>query len=247
MNGNIRMYEQTPVVVFSDTCGATSQAALAPFPNFNKLPSHLHVFSYQQEVFAPPSFKANECSTPWLLFDDAAHALVISPASHFMVASMLGDGHSRVASGFNTNLCNLPEGFLQQTILAFGEGINRTWGLWGQSLNTLRGVKRPGNDADDLLKYFSYWTDNGATYYYNYDTNRGYAGTLKALVEHYRQEQIPVHCLQLDSWWYMKSFTDASGSIGKTKTAPAAGGRMESLRRIAGIQGGSLFISERPG
>ena len=60
-----------------------------------------------------------------------------------MVASMFGDGHSRVASGFNTNLRNLPPGFSQQTILAFGKGINRTWDLWGQSLNELRGRETP--------------------------------------------------------------------------------------------------------
>ena len=134
-----------------------------------------------------------------------------------MVASLFGDGYSRIASGFNTNLGGLPSGFSQQTILAFGQGINRTWDLWGQSLNRLRGAKRPANDADILLKGFSYWTDNGATYYYNYDTNRGYAGTLQALVTHYRQEQIPLRCLQLDSWWYFKTFRDADGTIGKTK------------------------------
>ncbi len=217
VSGSIRVYEEKPLVMFSDTCGPARQTAPAPFPDFSGLPARLHVFSYRQEVFAPPSFTANECSTPWLLFDDEANAAVISPAAHFMVASMFGDGHRRVASGFNTNLCHLPRGFSQPTILAFGKGINRTWNLWGQSLNELRGAKRPAPDADALLKYLSYWTDNGATYYYNYDTNLGYAGTLQALVTHYRQEQIPVHCLQLDSWWYFKTFTDAGGAIGKTK------------------------------
>jgi hypothetical protein len=217
VSGSIRVYEEKPLVLFSDTCGPARKTAPAPFPDFSGLPARLHVFSYRQEVFAPPSFTANECSTPWLLFDDEANAAVISPAAHFMVASMFGDGHRRVASGFNPNLCNLPQGFSQPTILAFGKGINRTWNLWGQSLNELRGAKRPAQDADTLLKYFSYWTDNGATYYYNYDTNLGYAGTLQALVTHYRQEQIPIHCLQLDSWWYSKTFTDAGGAIGKTK------------------------------
>jgi hypothetical protein len=217
MSGNIRVYEEKPLVLFSDTCGQARKTAPAPFPDFSGLPSRLHVFSYRQETFAPPSFKANECSTPWLLFDDDADAAVISPASHFMVANMFGDGRSRVASGFNTNLCNLPKGFSQQTILAFGKGINRSWDLWGQSLNELRGAKRPANDADVLLKYFSYWTDNGAVYYYNYDLDKGYAGTLQSLVAHYRQEQIPIHCLQLDSWWYFKTFTGADGKIGKTK------------------------------
>jgi hypothetical protein len=217
MTGSMRVYEEKPLVLFSDTCAAPRQDPPAPFPDFSGLPSGLHVFSYQQQAFAPPAFKANECATPWLFFDDKSEALLVSPASHFLVASMFGDGHTRAASGYNLKLRNLPPGFSQQTILAFGQGINRTWDLWGQSLNTLRGAKRPANDADDLLKYFSYWTDNGATYYYNYDTNKGYAGTLQSLVAHYRQEEIPLHCLQLDSWWYSKTFADASGRIGTTK------------------------------
>ena len=126
-----------------------------------------------------------------------------------MVASMMGDGRTEVASGFNPQLRNLPAGFHPANLVAFGQGINRTWDLWGRALLDLHHAKRPANDADTVLKYLGYWTDNGATYYYNYDTNLGYAGTLQSLVERYRQEQIPIRYLQLDSWWYYKSTTDA--------------------------------------
>lgn len=95
-----------------------------------------------------------------------------------MVASMLGDGRQWVASGFNPHLRNLPAGFTQQMLMAFGHGINATWDLWGKTLTGLEGVKRPGNEADAVLKYLGYWTDHGAYYYYNYDTNQTYAGTL---------------------------------------------------------------------
>jgi hypothetical protein len=217
MTGSIRAYQDRPLALFSDTCGAARSNAPVPFPDFSKLPARLHVFSYRQETFAPPSFKANECGTPWLLFDDDCAAMVISPASHFMVASMFGDGQSRVACGSNGKLRNVPNGFSRQTILAFGKGINRAWDSWGLALNELRGAKRPVNDADAPLKYLSYWTDAGATYYYNYDTNKGYAGTLLSLAAHYRQEQIPLRCLQLDSWWYSKTFTDPDGRTGRTK------------------------------
>ncbi len=60
--------------------------------------------------------------------------MVISPASHFIVASMFGDGHTRVASGLNTNLCDLPEGFSQQTIL--GAGSSNLWLGDGKNLPT---------------------------------------------------------------------------------------------------------------
>jgi hypothetical protein len=122
-----------------------------------------------------------------------------------------------VASGFNPNLRNLPAGFKQQTLVAFGRGINKTWDLWGRALLDLQGAKRPADDADAVLKYLGYWTDNGANYYYNYDFDKGYTGTLQSLVERYRQEQIPIRYMQLDSWWYYKTITGADGKPGKEK------------------------------
>ncbi len=217
MSGSMRIYAKTPVVLFSETCQAAAETPPAPFPSFTNAPRHLHIFSYQEKTFAPPRFAASDCSTPWLLFDDADNAMVISPASHFMVAAMSGDGQTNIASGFNGALRHLPAGFSQQTILTFEHGINRAWDLWGKSLRLSQGLQRPDNEADAVLKYLGYWTDNFAYYYYNYDLDKGYAGTLQSLVEHYQQEHIPVHYLQLDSWWYYKTFTDADGKIGKTK------------------------------
>ncbi len=217
MSGQVRLYDEKPLVWFAETCGQAVDEAPAPFPAFTEVPANLHVFSYAMETFAPPRFAACAVSTPWLLFDDHANALVISPASHFMVASLSGDGRHQVASGLNSNLRGLPAGFTQQTVMAFGRGINHTWDVWGSALVQAAGSKRPDNEADASLKYLGYWTDNGATYYYKYDQSKGYAGTLEALIGRYRQKQIPVRYLQLDSWWYYKSFTDPDGKVGKTK------------------------------
>jgi hypothetical protein len=214
MSGWIRIYREKPLALFSQTCGVASETPPSAFPAFTRLPGSLHIFSYEQNTFSPPSFSACETSTPWLLFDNDANALIISPASHFMVASMMGDGRSGVASGFNPKLRNLPAGFTQKTVVALGRGINRTWTTWGGALRDLQRSKRPAYDADAVSKYLGYWTDNGATYYYNYDLAKGYAGTLQSLVEHYRKEQIPIRYLQLDSWWYYKSTTDADGRLG---------------------------------
>jgi hypothetical protein len=217
MAGSIRLYRKIPVATFSETCGSATETPPAPFPSFSGVPGNLHVFSYQEKTFAPPRFAASDCSTPWLLFDDADNAMVVSPASHFMVASMSGDGQTKIASGLNSSLRHLPSGFSQETILTFGHGINRTWDLWGKSLLALQDLQRPDNEADTVLKYLGYWTDNFAYYYYNYDLDKGYAGTLQSLVERYRQEHIPIRYLQLDSWWYYKSFMGPDGTMGKTK------------------------------
>ena len=219
MTGWIRLYEAHPLALFSQTIGAASELPPAPFPSFTTLPGPLHVFSYGASNFAPPNFSAQDTSTPWLLFDDQARAVIISPASHYMVSSMHGDGQGEITSGFSANLRNLPARFTQQTLMAFGEGINRTWDLWGRSLLSLERARRPSQGADVVSRYLGYWTDNGAFYYYNYDPAKGYAGTLQALVERYREEQIPIRYLQLDSWWYPKTTTGPDGTPGADKKA----------------------------
>lgn len=216
MTGWFRLYGDR--VLCAETCLQATDKPPGAFPAFTRLPAKLHQFSYAQKVFSPPTFSAADCSTPWLFFDDQFHSLIMSPASHFMVAQMQGDGKELAASGLNSGLTGLPAGFTQQTLLVFGTGINLTWQYWGRTMTDLAGVKRPANDADIVSKYLGYWTDNGATYYYNYNTNLGYAGTLLALAKHYQEQKIPIHYLQLDSWWYYKSFTDPDGRVGRTKS-----------------------------
>ena len=104
MTGWIRLYDEPALALFSQTVKTATGTPPSAFPDFTKLPADLHVFSYGLQTFSPPQFAASETGTPWLLFDDHANAFIISPASHFMVASMLGDGRQRVASGFNPRL-----------------------------------------------------------------------------------------------------------------------------------------------
>jgi hypothetical protein len=218
LTGSIRAYASRPVVLFHiASIDPIDEPALIRFPRFTEFPTNLRHFSYQNAEFAPRSFALEGNGTPWLLFDDQARAVVISPAANFMVASMHGDGNVEIASGLNDGVTGLPAGFAHATLLAFGIGVNSAWDDWGTALTELQGKHRPPNDADIGLRYLGYWTDNGADYYYEYEHELGYAGTLKALVKRYRKADIPIRYLQLDSWWYSKTFTDPTGTTGSSK------------------------------
>jgi hypothetical protein len=136
-----------------------------------------------------------------------------------MIASMSGDGVHEIASGLNPEVRDLPAHFKHATLLTFGDGINTAWDAWGAAFTDLIGRHRPANESDDGLRYLGYWTDNGAVYYYHYDPALGYIGTLEALVRHYREREIPIRYLQLDSWWYYKTLTDPDGKTGRSKNS----------------------------
>ena len=216
LKGSIRTYVDRPVLLFGITSSEpTSDAAVIRFPRFTEFPKNLRGFSYVNREFAPPTFALEENATPWLLYDDQTHAAVLSPAANYMIATMRGDGKTEIASGLNAGVASLPADFTHRTLMALGVGVNATWDSWGSALTGLQGTQRPGNDADIGLRYLGYWTDHGGEYYYDYDRKLGYAGTLEALVQRYREEAIPIRYLQLDSWWYYKTYTDPAGKTGK--------------------------------
>ena len=237
----IRVFDDLPNVIFSWTTKHGTEVAPVVFPSFNALPGKLHALSYSENHFADPSFTLQETSTPYVLFDDAANTAVISPAKNFLVARMAGrlDGGGAVTSALNKDLRKLPAGFSHETLMTFGTGIHETFLAWGKALSSHLRSPRPSIGADAVQRYLGYWTDNGAFYYYNYDPQKGYAGTLVALADHYREKRIPLRYLQLDSWWYQKSLTDYKGALGKPKNAKLPEG---SWNRY----GGTLEYSAHP-
>ena len=210
LEGTIRLYQQHPLVLFQYKFLKAANPASVDFPSFTGIPAHLRHFSYRNGPFAAPQFELGQYGTPWLLFDGNANAAVISPASHFIIGAMRGDGDHLIESGLNQQLPGVPAGFTQQTLMAIAPGIRHTFDTWGSALIALGGKTRPGNESDTTLKYYGYWTDNGAAYYYRFDPKLGYAGTLEAVIKRYRDEKIPVRYLQLDSWWYDKSYPGMS-------------------------------------
>jgi hypothetical protein len=237
--GTIRRYQNKPIVLFSLTARQASNHLTAEFPSFTSFPQNLHPMSFEDTAFSPHSFRLAHNATPWILFDDKAQTAVLSPASDFLVAQMHGDGKTTLASGLNPELTGLPAGFTHRSLLVIGGGIQATMQTWGRALTDLAGKTRPAADADMLLKYFGYWTDNGATYYYNYDKDKGYAGTLFALRKRYQQEHIPIRYLQLDSWWYQKTRTSPAGKQEGPKNSKLPEGTWNAY-------GGTLDYSASP-
>ena len=175
---------------------------------------------------------------PWVLFDASADTLVISPASHFFPSTLLGDGTSQIASGFNSSLANVPAGFTQQTMMSVSRGINRTLNAWGSGLTNLYSRANPANDADVLLRYFGIWTDAGANYYYNYNSNAtasgqsAYGATLGGLMANFGQMSIPVrYCRWIAGGTTNPTSTGMAGTRAATgQGCPSRHGRCTAAR-----------------
>jgi hypothetical protein len=204
---SIRAYDNTPVVLFTVNYGGPSAHNIPRFPRLSTYPQIPHHLTYGEVEFAPYSFTNLTADSPWVYFDDASNAFVVSAANHFMNASTALSAGS-IATGIDPAIATIPAGFSFQTVLVAQPGINAAYGTWGRALTSWSGKKLPASDATPTLERFGYWTDNGATYYYNFDMTKGYAGTILAVRDSFKQLGIPLAYMQLDSWWYPKGATD---------------------------------------
>ena len=201
-SGEIRVYSTQPVVVFISKCLQGCKNSV-PFPSFSQSPSAPFHLAYEG-LFGHYTFNDLPSDSPWIFFDSQANTWILSPASDFLTSATSRDAGGGIQTGIDPDIRQLPAGFLHSAILVIGKGINDTFETWGRALTSISGKKRPTNDADTILKYLGYWTDNGATYYYKFDSSLGYAGTLLAVRDDFARNKIPLGYMQLDSWFYPK-------------------------------------------
>ncbi len=198
----IRLYREKRAILFTLKYpeGGLNDSSFPALSRFPQTPLHV---TYDGQ-FAQYSFFQMSPASPWIFFDGGGATFILSPAANFMVASLSTGFRGELTSGIDRSVYSLARGFTHQTLLVIENGLNKAFNTWGRTITEGQGKSRPGNDADAGLTYLGYWTDNGATYYYDYDLTLGYQGTLLAVRDYFRRENIPLGYMQLDSWWYPK-------------------------------------------
>jgi hypothetical protein len=199
----IRVYRTLSIAIFRDEWNSAGPNE-HPFPAFDKFPAGLMKFSYQRKTFGTYEFGALGSEGPWSLFDNLGNVMMLSPADNFLVSRMNESSEGSVESRITPTIQTLPAGFSHSTMLVFDQGMNQAFSTWGSALLALGGKQRPANDANVVLAKLGYWTDNGARYYYKFDPQLGYAGTLLAIRDQFTKLGVPLGYMQLDSWWYPK-------------------------------------------
>jgi hypothetical protein len=200
--GSIRTYPGRAAVLFTDRY-PTAAANSDGFPKLSVSPDVPGRLSFRGK-WSQFHFDLSGAEGPWVYFDDAGRSFLLSPASDFMVANLNLTDDKEIESRINPRIKDIPRGLAHRTLLVVANGINRAFDAWGHALTDLSGKARPANDADPSLKSLGYWTDNGASYYYDYEDSLGYTGTLLAVKDEFARAGVALGYMQIDSWWYPK-------------------------------------------
>ena len=179
-------------------------------------------FGYSYTEFALPSFSDASLSRFFILDQPARPAVVeplllIAPDGRSLMLAPLDSFHEQVIAvprgregrsedgvrcGWHGDLERVPAGFASELGVFAGDDPRELLERWGSLLRERNATRRPSRYVDDAVGRLSYWTDNGAAYWYRTEAGRDMTRTLGETLEDLRRANVPVHAVELDSWWY---------------------------------------------
>ena len=225
---SVRAYAHLPLLVFrceattelTDVAtGAYDQPSIA-WPTFtpalraaDNTPEGLRALVFQHCEFALPS-KAGPSLDDWFLLPHRpptgwpmlltrgdGRTLLLAPLNAFH-EQIVGLNGGTVRCGWHGDLETVPAGFTTDLAVLAADGPRTALGAWGRMLLHAAGTVRPGRWPDSVGSRPSYWTDNGAAYWYKTEPGHDVAGSIVAAVDDLRAQGVPIGAVQLDSWFY---------------------------------------------
>jgi hypothetical protein len=203
----LRAYRSTPsaTISFSPLTAVPNQR---PYAVLNQFPTTSHHFSNRgwQRAFGPLNWM--ETDSAWVFFDDRFSASILSAASRPMSERQVwvnnGTKTGVIALQIDASNPMLPVGDVYSHLITFDQGIGQTFRTWGSTLRNILGRPITGNQSDASMIMPMLSTDAGAAYYYKFEQELGYQGTLRAAIASAKAVGIPFGLIHFDSWWYLK-------------------------------------------
>ncbi|CAF3945609.1 unnamed protein product [Rotaria sordida] len=125
--------------------------------------------------------------------------LVLSPFSQFMATS-LSQKDNILQYGVLGSILTISANYNHSMIVFYSShGINQCIREWGETMQRVYNRTNQYRLNDLTINYLGYYTDAGGYYYYNTEQEINYEETI---VDIHQQILLPLHYIQLDSWWY---------------------------------------------
>jgi hypothetical protein len=125
--------------------------------------------------------------------------------------------------GWHGDLDEIPAGFATELGVYHGDCPTEVFDRWGADVRSIAGVVRPRRSDNPVTSHLSYWTDNGAAYWYRTEPGRTIAESVADAVEQLRADGVPVVGVELDSWFYPHETNRPIADIGYPADVPPTG------------------------
>ncbi|CAF1203745.1 unnamed protein product [Rotaria sordida] len=155
---------------------------------------------------------------PVVLFNLTQHGqndvIILSPFAQFMATS-LSQQDNILQYGVMGSIKTIPANYNHTMILFYSSnGINDALRQYGNIMQRAYNRDKQYRINDITINYLGYYTDGGAYYYYNTESDLNYEETILSV---HKKITLPFHYIQLDSWWYYKGL---KGGVSQWKSRP---------------------------
>jgi hypothetical protein len=123
--------------------------------------------------------------------------------------------------GWHGDLDDVPAGFSATLGIFEGDTVAEVLDQWGDAMRAGRPRRR--RDANPITSHLSYWTDNGAAYWYRTEAGRTIGASIAEAVEALVAGGVPVRAVELDSWCYQHEVPRPITEIGYPEDVPPSG------------------------
>lgn len=149
--------------------------------------------------------------------------------------------------GWHGDLDAVPEGFTTTLGVYEGPSITGLFERWADDLG--RGDAAPAGPEPErwpLLSHLSYWTDNGAAYWYRTEPGLDLGATIEAKLAELDDLGVVIGSVELDSWFYPHETSRPVTEVGYPEDVPPTG-MMEWTARPDVLPDGVEGLADRLG
>ncbi len=156
-------------------------------------------FEPADNLRAPPAMQP--C---WFRLAEDDWAL-LAPIRHWhdqIVSLVETDDGRRLRWGPHGDLTQVAPDWSIELEVRRGPSLRALIGAWGAGVRERAATVDVDRHLDVATSHLSYWTDNGAAYWYRNEPGRSLAQTVVDVVDDLDERDVPIRAVELDSWFY---------------------------------------------
>lgn len=162
-----------------------------------------------------------------MLIDSEVQVTLLAPlgAWHEQIIAVRQNemGIDELRWGWHGDLDEVPAGFSAELGIYSGRTASDVLSRWAADIKAAAGTTRRPTSDNPATSHLSYWTDNGAAYWYRREPDLDLAGTLAQKLKELSSIGVEIGAVEFDSWFYEHEVSRGISEVGYLDEVPPTG------------------------